>query len=129
MSKFKIAQNPTFMADVEIPRIGGTPDKVPFEFHYRDRKALAALFLSWQEAFKVDEARFKEMGDDLTIVVITAASIDREVDQVEALVAGWGFDAKLSKESIRALVESTSGVGDAIIKAYQKAFEPARLGN
>ena len=129
MAKFKIAQNPTFKVDVEIPRIGGDPDKVPFEFKYRDRKALAALFLSWQEAFKADEARFKEMGADLTIVVITDASIDRQIEQVEALVAGWGFDAKLSKDSIRALVESTAGVGDAIIKTYQQAFDPARLGN
>ena len=72
---------------------------------------------------------FKEMGADLTIVVITDASIDRQVEQVEALVAGWGFDAKLSKDSIRALVESTAGVGDAIIKTYQQAFDPARLGN
>ena len=129
MAKFKIAQNPTFKADVEVPRVGGQVIKVPFEFKYRDRKALAALFLSWQETLKADEARFKEMGAELTIVDLTEAGIERQVEQVEALVAGWGFDDKLSQASIRALVETSAGAGDAIVKAYQQAFDPARLGN
>lgn len=129
MAKFKIAQNPTFKADVEIPRVGGQVIKVPFEFKYRDRKALAALFLSWQGTLKADEARFKEMGAELTIVDLTEAGIERQVEQVEALVAGWGFDDKLSQASIRALVETSAGAGDAIVKAYQQAFDPARLGN
>lgn len=129
MAKFKIAQNPTFKADVEIPRVGGQVIKVPFEFKYRDRKTLAALFLSWQETLKADEARFKEMGAELTIVDLTEAGIERQVEQVEALVSGWGFDDKLSQASIRALVETSAGAGDAIVKAYQQAFAPARLGN
>lgn len=129
MAKFKIQQNPTFKVDVEIPRVGAEPDKVPFEFQYRDRTALATLFLSWQEAYKADEERFKEMGAELTIVVLTEANIERQVSQVEALVVGWGYDTKLSQESIRALVESSAGAGDAIVKAYQGAFEAARLGN
>ena len=129
MAKFKIAQNPTFKADVEIPRVAGDVIKVPFEFKYRDRKALAALFLEWQEALKADEERFNEMGSDLTIVVLTDAGIERQVAQVSALVSGWGFDDKLSEASIRALVETSSGAGDAIVTTYQKAFEVARLGN
>ncbi|WP_047293883.1 phage tail assembly chaperone [Pseudomonas lundensis] len=129
MAKFKIQQNPTFKVTVEIPRVGAEPDKVPFEFKYRDRKVLAALFLSWQEAFKADEVRFKEMGAELTIVALTEANIEHQVSQVEALVVGWGYDVKLSQESIRALVETSAGAGDAIVKAYQGAFEAARLGN
>ena len=129
MAKFKIAQNPTFKADVEIPRVGGELIKVPFEFKYRDRKALAALFLSWQEALKVDEARFKDMGAELTIVELTEADIERQIAQVEALVSGWGFDDKLTPESIRGLVETSAGAGEAIVRAYQEAFDPARLGN
>lgn len=129
MAKFKIAQNPTFKADVEIPRVGGEFIEVPFEFKYRDRKALAALFLGWQQALKADEARFKAMGVDLTIVDLTDAGIERQVEQVEALVSGWGFDDKLSPESIRALVETSAGAAEAIVKAYQQAFDTARLGN
>ena len=41
MAKFKIAQNPTFKADVEIPRVGGEFIKVPFEFKYRAARRLS----------------------------------------------------------------------------------------
>lgn len=129
MAKFKIAQNPTFKADVDIPRVGGSVLKVPFEFKYRDRKELATLFSGWQKAAKQDQERLKELGDDLTLVDITDADIDRQIEQVSELVVGWGFDDKLSPESIRALIETSAGAGDAIVKAYQGAFAVARLGN
>ena len=129
MAKFKIAQNPTFGADVDIPRAGGTTIKVPFEFKYRDRKELAALFAGWQESIKEDQERFKAKGDELTLIEITDSHIERQVEQVTQLVASWGFDDKLSPETIRALVETSAGAGDAIVDAYQKAFVPARRGN
>jgi hypothetical protein len=129
MAKFKIAQNPTFKADVDIPRVGGVTVKVPFEFAYRDRKELAKLFAGWQETAKQDQDRLKEKGDDLTLVDITDVDIERQVEQVSALVVGWGFDDKLSPDTIRALVETSAGAADAIVKAYQSAFAVARLGN
>lgn len=129
MAKFKIAQNPTFKADVDIPRVGGTTIKVPFEFKYRDRKELAALFAGWQEKTKEDQEAFKAKGDELSLVDITASHIDRQIEQVRELVTGWGFDDKLSVESIRALVETSAGAGEAIVEAYQKAFSAVRLGN
>ena len=129
MAKFKIAQNPTFKADVDIPRVGGATIKVPFEFKYRDRKELAALFAGWQEGVKEDQERFKAKGDELTLVEITDSHIDRQVEQVGELVVGWGFDDKLNPESIRALVETSAGAGEAIVEAYQKAFSSVRLGN
>jgi hypothetical protein len=129
MAKFKIAQDPTFKKDVDIPRVNGTVNKVPFEFKYRDRKELAKLFASWNEAIKDDQERFAEKGDDITLVDITDAHIDRQIEQVTELVVGWGFDDKLSPESIRALVETSAGAGDAIVKAYQEAFAAVRLGN
>lgn len=128
-TKFKIAQNPTFKADVEIPRVGGTTIKVPFEFKYRDRKALAKLFAGWQQAAKEDQDRFKEKGDDITLVDITDANIERQIGQVTELVAGWGFDDKFTPDAVRALVETSAGAGDAIVVAYQNAFSVARLGN
>jgi hypothetical protein len=129
MAKFKIAQNPTFKADVDIPRVGGALIKVPFEFKYRNRKELAKLFAGWQQAAKDDQERLKEKGEDITLVDITEADIDRQIDQVTELVEGWGFDDKLSAETIRALIETSSGAGDAIVQAYQNAFAVARLGN
>lgn len=129
MAKFKIAQNPTFKADVDIPRVGGTTIKVPFEFKYRDRKELAILFAGWQDSAKEDQERFKAKGDDLTLIEITDSHVERQVEQVTQLVTGWGFEDKLSPESIRALVETSAGAGDAIVDAYQKAFSAVRLGN
>lgn len=129
MAKFKIAQNPTFKADVDIPRVGGTTIKVPFEFKYRDRKELAKLFAGWQESAKEDQERFKAKGDELTLIEITDSHVERQIEQVTQLVTGWGFDDKFSAESIRALVETSAGAGDAIVDAYQKAFSAARLGN
>ncbi len=129
MTTFKIAQNATFKADVDIPRVGGSTIKVPFEFKYRDRKDLAKLFAGWQQAVKEDQERFKEKGDDITLVDITEANIDRQVEQVSDLVVGWGFDDKFNADSIRALVETSAGAGDAIVTAYQNAFSVARLGN
>jgi hypothetical protein len=129
MAKFKIAQNPTFKADVDIPRVGGTFNKVSFEFKYRNRKELAALFAGWQQAAKEDQERFKEKGDDITLVDITDANIERQIEQVSELVVGWGFDDKFTPDAIRALVETSAGAGDAIVQAYQKAFAVVRLGN
>ena len=129
MAKFKIAQNPTFKADVEIPRVGGTFIKVPFEFMYRDRKELAKLFASWQASEKEDRERFKDRSDDITLVDLAEVSIDRQVEQVSELVVGWGFDDKFTPEAIRALVETSAGAGDAIVQAYQNAFAVVRLGN
>lgn len=128
-TKFKIAQSATFKADVEIPRVGGTTVKVPFEFKYRNRKELAALFAGWQQAAKDDQERFKEKGDDITLVDITDANIERQIEQVSELVVGWGFEDKFTPEAIRALVETSAGAGDAIVTAYQNAFSVARLGN
>ncbi|HEX8591752.1 MAG TPA: phage tail assembly chaperone [Pseudomonas sp.] len=129
MAKFKIAQNPTFKADVDIPRVGGAVIKVPFEFRYRDRKELAALFAGWQAKVKEDQESFAAKADELTLIDVTEADIERQVEQVQALVSGWGFEDKLSPESIRALVETSAGAGQAIVDAYQQAFATARLGN
>ncbi|MFW9088180.1 phage tail assembly chaperone [Pseudomonas sp. P2758] len=129
MAKFKIAQNPTFKAVVDIPRVGGTVIQVPFEFKYRDRKELAKLFSGWQESVKEDQDRFKAKGDELTLIEITDSHVERQIEQVTQLVTGWGFDDKFNAESIRALVETSAGAGDAIVDAYQKAFSAARLGN
>lgn len=129
MAKFKIAQDPTFKKDVDIPRVNGTFNKVSFTFKYRNRKELAAMFTGWNQAIKNDQDHFAEKGDDITLIDITDAHIERQIEQVTELVVDWGFDDKLTSESIRALVETSAGAGDAIVKAYQDSFAAVRLGN
>lgn len=129
MTSFKIAQNPTFSVIVDIPRIGGEPNKVPFEFKYRSRTELAALYVGWTERLKEDQASFDEKKPDLTLADYTSADIERQIVQVQDLVVGWGFDDAFTPESIRALVETSVGAAKAIVDAYQGAFNQARLGN
>lgn len=129
MAKFKIAQDPTFKKDVDIPRVNGTFNNVSFTFKYRNRKELAEMFTGWNQAIKDDKDRFAEKGDDITLIDITDAHIERQIEQVTELVVDWGFDDKLSPQSIRALVETSAGAGDAIVKAYQDSFAAVRLGN
>lgn len=127
MAKFKIAENPTFKAEVEIPRVGGATVKIPFEFKYRTRTELAELFDSWREKRLELADQFK--GDDITLKDFTAAEMELQVGQIRDLVVGWGFDDEFNDESVKELVETSVGAPDAVVRAYSDAFNQARQGN
>ncbi|MDV7209903.1 phage tail assembly chaperone [Azotobacter beijerinckii] len=126
MTKLKIAENPTFTAEVEIPRVGGDPIKVPFTFRYRDRAALAELFDRWQAENK---ARYEAVGDGSTLTDITAAEVKQQVAQLAEIVEAWGFDDPLNEDSLRALVLTSIGAGTAVLDAYGAAYRDAHRGN
>lgn len=126
MAKIRIAQNPTFKALVSIPIVGGEPEKIEFTFKYRDRLGLAALFDEWN--LKRDETR-TALGDSPTLSEIVAADTEQQSQQIKDLVVGWGFDDKFDDKSIQALVTSCQGAAEAVVNAYQNAFNQARLGN
>lgn len=123
--KFSISQAPTFVGQVPIPRIGGPAVDVPFTFRYMDREALAALYQGWGEKHR-DLAK---RSDDLKLPEYTTAQIDIQVEQIKAVVESWGFDEPFDDLHIRALVASARSVPEAVLDAYSKAFEAARLGN
>lgn len=126
MAKISIQQNPTFKLDVEIPRIGDKPVKVPFVFAYRDREELSEFADSGiQHGKEVRELIEKEC----TIRELSSKAEEFQVKQIQLIVKGWGFDDELNEESIRALVRSYAPVPDAIISAYQAAYNTAREGN
>lgn len=127
MAKIKISQNPTFKAKVAIPRVGADPVSVEFEFKYMDRLALAAHFDKWNAAR--DEHAKKVQEDDMTWQEATGAEIALQVGQLKDIVASWAFDEKLSDESLTALVTTCIGAPQAVLEAYQTAYQPARLGN
>jgi len=125
MAKFTLIQNPTFKADVLIPQVGGEPVKVGFEFKYLDRTALAELYAEWGE-------RNKELGqkaEEMSLKEFTAAQIDLQVDQIKAVVVGWGFEEGFTEQNIRVLVSSIVSTPTAVLQAYAEAFSQARLGN
>ncbi|WP_324727133.1 phage tail assembly chaperone [Pseudomonas chlororaphis] len=125
MAKFTLIQNPTFKADVMIPRVGGEQVKVEFEFKYLDRTALAALYAEWGE-------RHRELGlkvEEMDLKEFTAAKIDLEVDQIKAVVADWDIKEKFTEQNIRILVTSIVSASGAVLAAYSEAFNQSRLGN
>jgi hypothetical protein len=127
MAKIRISQNPTFKAKVAIPRVGGKPEEVEFEFKYMDRLALSALFDKWSSAR--DEHANKVKEDGVSWQEATASEIGIQVAQLRDIISGWAFDEKLSDESLTALVTTCIGAPQAVLDAYQSAYNPARLGN
>lgn len=126
MAKLKIAENPTFTADVEIPRVGGASIKAPFTFKYRNRLELAALFDRWQAD---TDARLKAIGEGTTISDVTTAEVDQQVAQLMEVLDGWGFDDPFNEENVRALVLSIRDAANAVLNAYAAAYQEARRGN
>ncbi|WP_223464852.1 phage tail assembly chaperone [Pseudomonas sp. GL-RE-26] len=127
MASFKIAQNATFKADVEIPRVGFDPVKVEIEFKYRDRKELSKYYDKWNA--ERDALAKEAMKDGATWEAATARQIVLEVGQIKDIVAGWSFDEEFTDESIAELAATCVGAPAAVLEAYQKAYESARRGN
>lgn len=124
--KFKIKQDPTFSADVSIPRVGGEPIKVPFTFRYRDRNELAAMLERWSE---MEEKLAPEEGAKMSVSDATDASIDIAVAKLQDVVAGWEFEEELNEQSLRDLATTCVAVPAEVLKAYFDAFNQSRLGN
>ncbi|MDM3886007.1 phage tail assembly chaperone [Pseudomonas sp. BCRC 81390] len=127
MPKIKIAQNPTFTAEVKIPRVGGEPVAVEFSFRYFDRTALAKLYDGWNQAFEAHAEKCKTEGASLEL--FTAGQVQLQAEQIKAVTVGWGFDDKFNDEAILELVTTCVGAPQAVLDAYQQAYNPARLGN
>ena len=127
MASFKIAQNATFKAEVEIPRVGGDSIKVEFEFKYRDRKELSKYYEKWNAAHKAAAEEAGEKG--LTWLEGTERHLELEVGQMKEIVVGWGFDEELTDESLMELASTCLGAPYAVIRAYEDAYAIARRGN
>lgn len=127
MAKIKIAQNPTFTAVVQIPRIGGEPAPVEFEFRYMDRVALSVMFDRWNKARDAWAEKVKK--DGATWEEATTGEIVLQAEQLGEIVTGWDLEDEFSAEAITELARTCTGAPKAVIDAYQAAYSPARLGN
>lgn len=127
MAKIKIAQNPTFTAVVQVPRIGAEPASVEFQFRYMDRMALSAMFDRWNKA-RNDWAE-KAKNDGATWEEVTAGEIALQAEQLGEIVTGWDLEDKFSQKAILELVRTCTGAPKAVTDAFQAAYSPARLGN
>lgn len=127
MAKIKIAQNPTFTAAVQLPRVGAEPVAVDFTFRYMDRLALADMFDRWGKDREAWLEKAKEPGAEW--VATTAGEVDLQVKQLTEIVVGWDLEDDFSGEAILDLVRTCTGAPKAVIDAFQAAYNPARLGN
>lgn len=127
MAKIKIAQNPTFTAVVQVPRIGAEPASVEFQFRYMDRMALSAMFDRWNKA-RNDWAE-KAKNDGATWEEVTAGEIALQAEQLGEIVTGWDLEDEFNSEAIVDLVRTCTGAPKAVVDAFQAAYSPARLGN
>ncbi|EKT4561902.1 phage tail assembly chaperone [Pseudomonas putida] len=127
MAKIKIAQNPTFTAVVQVPRIGAEPASVEFQFRYMDRMALSAMFDRWNKAR--DAWAEKAQKDGATWEEVTTGEIALQAEQLGEIVTGWDLEDEFSAEAIADLVRTCTGAPKAVIDAFQSAYSPARLGN
>ncbi|TDV70191.1 phage tail assembly chaperone [Pseudomonas sp. LP_7_YM] len=127
MAKIKIAQNPTFKAKVAIPRVGEKPVDVDFEFKYLDRLVLSTLFDKWNAAREEHAAKVQD--GNLPWQQATRDEIAMQVSQMKDIVSGWGFDDTFNDEAMTALVTTCVGASQAVLDAYQGAYQSARLGN
>jgi Phage tail assembly chaperone len=122
--RFSILQNATFKSKVSVPRIGGEPIEIEFEYKYLSRKELAALYQSWQEAQKeLVESEIKDL------IELTDADIKMQVGQLKDILVGWSFEDEFSDENIAALVETSVHASRVITEAYGEAYSKAKLGN
>lgn len=127
MAKIKIAQNPTFSAEVQLPRVGAEPVPVVFQFRYMDRVALAGMFDRWNQARDTRTEKAKDSG--VSWEQVTVGEIELQTEQLKEIVIGWELEDEFSDEAIAALVRTCTGAPKAVIDAFQAAYSPARLGN
>ena len=124
MAKFKIAMNPTFSTDVSIPRIGGDPIEVKFTYRVLGRKELAAMYDKWS-----DNAQSLLGDEEFTFSSLAEADVELQVQQVQDVVVGWGFDDEFNADSIRALCDTSTHAAQAIVEAYRLAYAENRSKN
>lgn len=125
MAKFKIAQNPTFSADVSIPRVGADPIDVNFHFRTLSRKQLAAVYDKWSESAK----SFDVEDPELTFSKLAAADIVSQREQVKDIVIGWGFEDEFNDENIDALCDTCTQAAQAIVETYRREYAENRTKN
>lgn len=127
MAKIKIAQDPTFTAVVQVPRIGREPEPVEFQFRYMDRVTLASMFDRWNKARDAWAEQAQKSG--ATWEEVTAGEIVLQAEQLGEIVTGWDLEDEFSAKAIVDLVRTCTGAPKAVTDAFQAAYSPARLGN
>lgn len=122
-AKFKIDPNPTFKAEVLIPRIGGDPVPVNFTFKVLTRSELAAIYAQWfKRENEIQDMHWEEL------VAKTEAMIELDVTKIKDITVAWGWDEEFNDQNIRRMVETTAHASQAVVDVYQESYSEVRRG-
>lgn len=125
---FKLAQNHTFKHKVSLPRMGGDPLEVEFEFKYLTRSEQATLQDKWKKAAKEMVEKWSNV-EDFTTSELLEDEITYNVNQLKDIIVSWEFDEPFDDDNLRELVNATIHTSDVITKAYFEAYSKAKVGN
>ncbi len=101
---FKLTPDPTFKAEVEIPRPGASAGRIKFEFSYKD-------------------------ADELSDYMNCLADLG-DIDGIMEIVTGWsGVDVPFNRDNLELLVKKYNGAAMRIFKKYTDELTKARSGN
>lgn len=129
--RFSIAQNTTFKHVAQIPRVGDKPISVQLEYKYFPRPKLNEITDVWSKKHSemVDEWNREREAGTLELVKMNRDETEFDISRLKDILVGWEFDEEFNDENIKALVESNIGTVDAVISAYNEAYQKAKLGN
>lgn len=127
MSKFSIAQQPEFVLEVSIPRIGGEAAPVPFTFHFLEREKFAS-YLDRKEAHR-QEMLALIRAEASSVTEVTKRATAFQLKELKGIIKDWGFTEPYNAKNLAALVGSMASVPEAIFEAFERGYAPARLGN
>lgn len=127
MGKFRIEENPTFTADVEVFRAGGAKITVPFTFRYFAQDELYAMQEEWSKRRESAIAEVKDRG--LSAAELAALRTELEACELMEIVESWDFEEEVSEDSIRKFINALPSNRDSAMDAFTKGLNPAKLGN
>lgn len=127
MGKFKIEDNPTFVADVAVYRAGGAKIEVPFTFKYFAQDELYELQEDWQKRREAAGAEVK--GRELSLPELAQVRAELEVRELMDIVVAWDFEEPLTEEAMRKYINAMPSNRDSAMDAFTKGLNPAKLGN
>ena len=127
MGKFKIEDNPTFVADVAVYRAGGAKIEVPFTFKYFAQDELYELQEDWQKRREAAGAEVK--GRELSLPELAQVRAELEARELLDIVEAWDFEEPVCEESIRKFINAMPSNRDSAMDAFTKGLNPAKLGN
>lgn len=124
----KLGSRPKTFKEINIPVTlpDGDEGILPITFKYMTK----AEFGKWQDSLKTSPEELGGAADEFSWERFYQANAEKSADALLAIIASWGIDAPLSKQSIQQLeADCGASVIPAVLAAFGTACREGRLGN